>query len=209
MSKIRRILRALHPRFGGELGPPIRRTLQCAENFVLLGPARYALLSMAPLRPGRPGIAKTRELPLIQRRVVELWQSNDYRWRELFAAADVMSEGATRKDVDGAVYYGSTSIVLTLGSRDAVYADKLVRALSKDPHVRLRAVRIACLEAQLRATGAIGRVHSEFRVKPHQGGACIDVDVHANVFSDLAHRPAKTKAPFVKLPKRKTPGTRR
>ncbi len=158
---------------------------------------------MAPLRPGRPGIAKARELPLIQRRVVELWQSNDYRWRELFAAADVMSEGATRKDVDGAVYYGSTSIVLTLGSRDAAAgdADKLVRALSRDPHVRLRAIRIACLEAQLRARGAIGRVHSEFRVKSHAAGACIDVDVHANVFSDLVRKPAKAKASLEKSPK--------
>ncbi len=153
-----------------------------------------------------PGIAKTRELLLIQRRVVELWQSNDYRWRELFAAADVMSEGATRKDPDGAVYYGSTSIVLTFESCDAADADKVIRALSKDPHVRLRAVRIACLEAQLRAAGAIGRVHSEFRVRSHEVGACIDVDVHANVFSHMAHTPAKTKTPLAKLPKRKAPG---
>ena len=31
---------------------------------------------------------------------MELWQASDYRWRELFEGADVMSEGATRDEPD-------------------------------------------------------------------------------------------------------------
>lgn len=148
---------------------------------------------MVAPREGRPGIAKTRELPLIQARVVELWRSSDYRWRELFETADVMSEGATRKDSDGAVYYGTTSIVLSFQRSASPTTDKVLRAISRDPHVRLRAIRVACLEAQLRATGAIGRVHSEFRVRAHERGACIDIEVQANVFISATTK--KTKSP--------------
>ncbi|MDX2051294.1 MAG: hypothetical protein SFV15_02820 [Polyangiaceae bacterium] len=139
---------------------------------------------MAQPRGPRPGIVKTREQPIIQRRVVELWQSSDYRWRQLFEKSDVMSEGATRADADGAVYYGTTSIVLTVAPKERTKKDELLRALSHDPHVRLRAIRIACLEAQLRAAADIGRVHSEFKVRAHARGACIDVEVHAKVFAD-------------------------
>ena len=48
-----------------------------------------------------PGLKKAHALPLLSTRKVELWQSSDYRWRELFEGADVMSEGATRGEPDG------------------------------------------------------------------------------------------------------------
>ena len=65
-----------------------------------------------PRKLNGPGPAKARALVIGARRTLELWQSTDYRLRELFEAADVMSEGATRSEPDGATYYGSTSVLL-------------------------------------------------------------------------------------------------
>jgi hypothetical protein len=65
-------------------------------------------------KPKSPGLRKARGVPLVERRTLELYRSSDYRWRELFECADVMSEGATRTEPDGATYYGSTSVLLTL-----------------------------------------------------------------------------------------------
>lgn len=132
-----------------------------------------------------PGLRKTRGLPLIHRRQVELWQSTDYRWRELFESADVMSEGATRQESDGPVYYGSTSVLLPRASRGGSIADEELGAvfqlLRADPHARLRAVRIACLEAQLRAGGTLGPISAELVVRRDTRGLRVDVDVEARV----------------------------
>ena len=111
----------------------------------------------------------------MRRRDLELWQSADYRWRELFEAADVMSEGATRDEPGGRVYYGSTSVLLLVVSRGGLLPDAelavVTRLLASDPHARLRAVRIACLEAQLQSGGPIGRVRAELVVRPDKRGA--------------------------------------
>lgn len=122
---------------------------------------------------------------MLKRRSVELWQSSDYRWRELFEAADVMSEGATRVEPDGPVYYGSTSVLLTLescgGRIPDADAEQLLALVPKDPHARLRAIRVACLEAQLRSGGALGRVRAELAVRRDPRGIRVDIDVEANV----------------------------
>jgi hypothetical protein len=132
-----------------------------------------------------PGLRKTRGLPLVHRRQVELWQSTDYRWRELFESADVMSEGATRLENDGPVYYGSTSVLLPRASRGGGIADEelgtVFQLLRSDPHARLRAVRIACLEAQLRAGGTLGPISAELVVRRDTRGLRVDVDVEAKV----------------------------
>lgn len=137
-----------------------------------------------------PGLAKTRRLPLLRRRSVELWQSVDYRWRELFENADVMSEGAVRHEAGSSVYYGSTSVLLQSGSRSGAIGDipmaQLARILAADPHVRLRAVRVACLEAELRAPGPIGRVRAELFVRADRRGVRVDVDVEARLLADSA-----------------------
>jgi hypothetical protein len=140
-------------------------------------------------RPRRgPGITKTRGQRLVERRSVDLFRSTDYRWRELFESADVISEGATRPETEGAVYYGSTSIILLVRSRggsvDDDQLDEVSRLVGNDPHARTRAVRIACLEAQLRAGGPIGRVRAELLVKKDPDGVRIDVEVEARVFDD-------------------------
>jgi hypothetical protein len=117
-----------------------------------------------------------------------MYRSTDYRWRELFESADVISEGATRDEAEGSVYYGSTSIVLLLRSRggsvDDDQFDDVKRLVGNDPHARVRAVRIACLEAQLRAGGPIGRVRAELFVRKAPEGVRLDVEVEASVFDD-------------------------
>jgi hypothetical protein len=140
----------------------------------------------------RPGLAKVRGLPLLRRRLVELWQAADYRWRELFESADVMSEGATRDEANGPVYYGSTSVLLQLSRRglalDEDELEQIKRVIAADPHARLRAVRIACLEAQLRAGGPIGRVRAELFVRRDARGVRLDIEVEARVFEERASR---------------------
>jgi len=121
----------------------------------------------------------------VHRRTFDLWQSADYRWRELFEAADVMSEGATRSEPSGLVYYGSSSVLLPVMSAGGLLPDAelgdLLRLISHDPHARVRAIRIACLEAQLRSGGALGSVRAELVVRRDPRGIRIDVDVEAAV----------------------------
>lgn len=132
-----------------------------------------------------PGLKKTGGLPLLHQRTLELWQSSDYRWRELFEAADVMSEGATRTEPEGSVYYGSTSVLLPLASHGGLIpddeVDHVLRLIAADPHARVRAVRIACLEAQLRSEGTLGRVRAELFVRRGGRGIRIDIEVEAPV----------------------------
>ncbi|MBN1611024.1 MAG: hypothetical protein JW940_30615 [Polyangiaceae bacterium] len=132
-----------------------------------------------------PGLAKTFGVPLLRSRKLELWQSSDYRWRQLFESADVMSEGATREEPDGPVYYGTTSVLLPTVSEGGSLPDaqlaEAVRLLRSDPHARVRAVRIACLEAQLRANGPLGRISAELFVRTDRRGVRVDVDVEAKV----------------------------
>jgi hypothetical protein len=148
-----------------------------------------------------PGLTKTRRLELVQRRNVELWQSSDYRWRELFESADVMSEGATRSEPEGPVYYGSTSVLLPVVSLGGLVpddqADEVVRIIGLDPHARVRAVRISCLEAQLRSGGPLGRIRAELFVRRDRRGVRVDVEVEARVFADGqgVMRPRRTTPP--------------
>ncbi len=141
-----------------------------------------------------PGPAKARELAIGARRTLELWQSADYRLRELFEAADVMSEGATRSEPDGATYYGSTSVLLQFLSQGGAVPNEraadIARLIAGDPHARLRAIRIACLEAQVRSGAPIGRVRAELFVRRDPRGIRVDVEVEARVFEN-SERPAR------------------
>lgn len=123
-----------------------------------------------------------------------LWQSADYRLRELFEAADVMSEGATRREPDGATYYGSTSVLLPFvshgGSVPKDRARDIERLIANDPHARIRAIRIACLEAQVRSGAPMGRVRAELVVRRDARGIRVDVEVEARVFEN-SERPRR------------------
>ena len=142
-----------------------------------------------------PGLKKTRAVALIHARTIELLQSTDYGWRELFESADVMSEGATRSEPDGKKYYGSTSVLLPLVSRGGrvpdAQADAIAEVVARDPHARLRAVRIACVEAQVRSASPIGRVRAELFVRRDSRGIRVDVEVEANVFEGHEAQPKR------------------
>jgi hypothetical protein len=146
----------------------------------------------------RPGLAKAHSEPLLSRRALPLVKSSDYRLRELFEHADVMSEGKTRVEPDGATYYGSTSVLLTFVSRGGAVpddgADEIVSLMSIDPHARVRAIRIACLEAQVRARAPIGRVRAELAVRRDRRGVRLDVEVEARVFDEASQPKAVARA---------------
>jgi hypothetical protein len=111
--------------------------------------------------PG-PGLAKARSAPLLRRRLVELVAASDGRLRELFDGADVVSEGSARMEGRDLVYYGSTSVLLGSSREQGAQAiEELARMATLDPHVRVRAVRIARREASARAGGPIGTLHAE------------------------------------------------
>jgi hypothetical protein len=144
----------------------------------------------------RPGPRKVKRSPVGERRTCQLLQSVDYGWRELFEKADVVSEGAIREDPEGPVYYGSTSLLLALPLRVGGIVDlareQVLRLITIDPHARLRAVRIACLEAQLRARRSIGSVRAELAVRPDVRGVRIDIDVEAPVVQDSTLRKSRS-----------------
>ncbi|XYI03398.1 hypothetical protein ACMHYB_27980 [Sorangium sp. So ce1128] len=111
--------------------------------------------------PG-PGLAKVQSPPLFHRRRVELVTCSTGRLHALFDRADVLSEGSTRSEEGGLVYYGSTSLLVALPP-DAPLDQALDRALALDPHLRLRALRVAQREATARAGGPLGPMHAEIR----------------------------------------------
>jgi hypothetical protein len=93
---------------------------------------------------------------------VELVAASDGRLRELFDGADVVSEGGAREEGGDLVYYGSTSVLLAPpGEPTAEPLEELARVAALDPHVRVRAVRIARREASARAGGPLGTLHAE------------------------------------------------
>lgn len=158
---------------------------------------------MAASKARGPGPVKTGTLALGTSRRLELWQSADYRLRELFEAADVMSEGATRSEPDGATYYGSTSVLLPFVSHGgfvpAERATDIARLVASDPHARLRAIRIACLEAQVRSGAPIGRVRAVF-VRTDSRGIRVDVEVEARVCSRTANDLGRCARPTHRRP---------
>src|SRR4051794_21026621 len=61
----------------------------------------------------RPGVTKVRRHPLLIRRQIHLVATAAGPLRELFDAADVVSEGKTTDDKGRLTYYGTTSLLLT------------------------------------------------------------------------------------------------
>ncbi len=116
-------------------------------------------------------------------RNVRLRQASDYRVRQMFEQADVMSEGASQPDRTGRVYYGTTSIVLPLESAGGHIPDDQLEAvfdvLRRNPHARVRAIRIACREAQVRCPQPLGQLRAELLFSRSRLGVKIDIDVEA------------------------------
>lgn len=132
-----------------------------------------------------PGLAKVRAPPLVQRRHVELVAAQPGRWGAIIEAADVVSEGRTEDEGDARVYYGSTSVLLLQSSAGGSLPDLdvgvLTEILRRDPHVRLRVLRIAHREAQARAGGQLATLHADIDVGAGARGVSLLVDVVARL----------------------------
>jgi len=141
--------------------------------------------------PG-PGIAKIRAVPLVSERRVTLTAPNLGRWRELIEGADVMSEGRSKDELGELIYYGSTSLLIASVSGGGALPDLwiagLARLLAHDPHVRLRALRVAQREAITRADAPLGPIRAELVVSASPRGVSLLVDVTARVERGRARR---------------------
>jgi hypothetical protein len=119
------------------------------------------------------------------RRNFELIHSSDDQIRELFEHADVISEGAVRQEASGRCYYGTTSVLLPSITRGGLIPDEqraaLAVQLQADPHARVRAIRIACREAQVRCGASLGQLRAEVKVVEDHTGVRFDIDVEAPV----------------------------
>lgn len=108
-------------------------------------------------------------------------RTTEGRWRELFEAADMVSEGAAKEERDGErTWYGSTSLILELPVETSLEdREQLLAIAQKDVHAHVHALRSAHREAQSRAPGQLGRVACELRFSDDPKGLRIDVDVQA------------------------------
>lgn len=140
----------------------------------------------------RPGLAKIRSVPLVNERRVTLTAPSVGRWRELLDGADVMSEGRSKDELGELVYYGSTSLLIASASGGGPLPDRwladLARLLAHDPHVRLRALRVAQREALARADAPLGPIRAELVVSASPRGISLLVDVTARVERGGARR---------------------
>jgi hypothetical protein len=142
--------------------------------------------------PG-PGLAKTKRPPLYTMRSAVLVAGSDARWKAAFDEADVVSEGAASGADPTRRYFGSTDILLLVQpERGGDDMRMLAKVIAADPHVRLRAVRMARREAAQRALGPLDRVETEITVVPRTGGIAVHVEVEAAVHPERrsAPRPA-------------------
>jgi hypothetical protein len=140
-----------------------------------------------PTRSPGPGLAKTRAA-LIRRRRVELFAALDGPLRDLLHSADIMSEGMCREEDGALIYYGTTSVLFTPRSLTGASIPELAALMQRDPHLRLRALRLSHREAEVRAPATIGPVRAEMSVFLHARGVTLVVDVVAKVTSRAAAR---------------------
>lgn len=129
-----------------------------------------------------PGLARAGTLPFYVTKT--LYRGQDARWSEAFASADLVSEGAVsmptaaqgQRGATASTYYGSTSILLQVPARERARTAHLARECV---HVRLRAVRLARREAEVRANGRLGVSRCEMKIVEDPNGLRIDVDLEA------------------------------
>ncbi|MBL9026652.1 MAG: hypothetical protein JNL21_30920 [Myxococcales bacterium] len=135
-----------------------------------------------------PGLAKIRRVPLTLKREKHLVAVTYGPIRAWLEQADVISEGA----VDAGpppTYFGTTSILLAwAGTQDTRWgATPLERQmLAIDPHLRVRALRVAREEAELRADGHLGALRAEVEIESSARGLTLRVDVEASVYARRA-----------------------
>ena len=91
------------------------------------------------------------------------------------ATADVVSEGA----MSGGLYYGTTDVCVSVAEDER---ENVAALAARDPHVRLRVLRLARREACARAEGSLGTIRAEVSVSLDERGVRIRVDVEARAF---------------------------
>lgn len=138
------------------------------------------------LRP-HPGPVKVRAVPLVKRRRLDLLTVHQGPFRDIVDGADVVSEGRTEDDRGELWYYGFTSVVLPRGRLPDVDVGALAEILRRDPHVRLRVLRIAHREAAARAGGTLGTLRAEIDVAPSARGVALLVEVVARLARGQLH----------------------
>jgi len=146
----------------------------------------YDPLAMPPpLRPTRPGLAKASRGPLVRSRTLVLCAAEDGPLQAMIEAADVVSEGMPRIEAEGVMYYGSTSVLLPACSRGGSLPDgeigPMAALLAGDPHLKLRALRIAHREACTRVQGTLGPIRAEIEVRTSHAGIEVLVEIAAVV----------------------------
>ena len=119
----------------------------------------------------------------VRARTLALYEASDASWRVAIEAADVVSEGRSLGEASGLVYYGTTSVLLPFVGGAPPPEDLEVLALGapRDPHLRVRALRIARREAGLRSGGELDSVHAEVAVVVEARGVRVTIDVVAPV----------------------------
>lgn len=118
-------------------------------------------------------------------KTLKLVAGSDVRWKALFERADIVSEGAPSGEDPTRHYYGSTDIILRVEpDREGEDVTTLTTLASADPHVRVRAMRLARIEAAQRATGPLGRFEGQITVQTRADGIGVHVDVEAIVLPD-------------------------
>lgn len=131
----------------------------------------------------RPGLAKARQRSTLGQKTRQFVRAIESSLRGWMEVADVVSEGR----MNGDRYFGSTSIFLAWQKApeglsyesDATRAQR--QALLHDPHLRLRALRLARREAEARATGNISSVSADLRANFDARGMFVTIDVEALV----------------------------
>src|SRR5690349_13684308 len=96
-----------------------------------------------------------------------------------------MSEGAPRGEGSERSYFGSSNIILLIAPEDPGQSvQTFAGAVARDPHVRLRAMRVARREAAQRAKAPLDKVRAEITVSPCATGVSVHVEIEALVLPD-------------------------
>lgn len=137
-----------------------------------------------------PGLARAATLPFYVQKT--LYRGQDARWCEAFEKADLVSEGAVKSSTspvdNSSTYFGSTSILLNVPPRERERTAHLARDCV---HVRLRAVRLARREAEVRSQGPLGVSRCEVKIVADPNGLRIDVDLEAPLLRKSTRRVAR------------------
>jgi hypothetical protein len=140
-------------------------------------------------RTGGPSVAKVRAPSPVARRMIALLSSSDAWWEDWFERADIMSEGLSTVEEGQGIYRGTTSVILTEGADGQGMQSKqvaeLVRIATRDPHLRLRLVRLARREAASRSSQPLGCTFVEIKLTMDAKGLRADLDVVAREASGM------------------------